>query len=257
MHAEFLERLLHEEESPTLDFKRDQYRFAKASDDDKSEILKDILGFANAWRRTDAYILIGVQEVRGERSSVIGIASGDHLDDHSLQQFVNNITNRPLRFRYEAGTVDAKQVGVITIDQQQRPFYLKRDFGRLQKERVYIRRGSSTDPTKPASIDEIAFMGTGAELLTADLAGLAAEVDWNRQFALRIQTAFQEYVDKHGLWTNVSKPSPVPPQRFRIQAVSAYLQRPVAPDDLPVRVAERYWEITSLCNQMMDTVGTS
>ena len=35
------------EEGPTLDFKREQYRFDKASDEDKSELLKDILAFAN------------------------------------------------------------------------------------------------------------------------------------------------------------------------------------------------------------------
>ena len=60
-----MEELLHEEETETLDFKRNQYLFAGASDDDKSEIVKDVLAFANAWRRTDAYILIGVQEVKG------------------------------------------------------------------------------------------------------------------------------------------------------------------------------------------------
>ena len=48
------ERLLYEEESPTLDFKRDQYRLAKASGEDKSELLKDILGMANASRRSEA-----------------------------------------------------------------------------------------------------------------------------------------------------------------------------------------------------------
>jgi predicted HTH transcriptional regulator len=81
--ATLIERLLYEEESATLDFKREQYRFVKASDDEKSELLKDILGFANAWRRADAYILIGVEEVRGGRSSVVGITNDSHLADHS------------------------------------------------------------------------------------------------------------------------------------------------------------------------------
>ena len=50
MKAEELEQLLYEEEGPTLDFKRDQYAFAKATEDEKSELLKDILGFVNCWR---------------------------------------------------------------------------------------------------------------------------------------------------------------------------------------------------------------
>src|SRR2546427_10088144 len=111
MNDVLFERLLYEEESPTLDFKREQYRFAKASYDEKSELLKDILGFANAWRRSEAYILIGVEDVRGGRSNVLGLPAGGHLDDHSLQQFVNNLTNRPIRFQYEAFGFEGKQVG--------------------------------------------------------------------------------------------------------------------------------------------------
>jgi predicted HTH transcriptional regulator len=98
MNNELFERLLYEEESDTLDFKRDQYRFVKAQDTEKSELLKDILGFANAWRRSEAYIVIGVEDVRGGRANVVGIPLSEHLDDHSLQQFVNNLTNQPVRF---------------------------------------------------------------------------------------------------------------------------------------------------------------
>ena len=65
-----MEKLLNEDESSALDFKRDQYPFEKASDEQKSEFLKDILAFANAWRRTDAYILVGVEDVKGGRSNV-------------------------------------------------------------------------------------------------------------------------------------------------------------------------------------------
>src|SRR5579864_5379397 len=66
MNDVLFERLLYEEESTTLDFKKEQYRFAKATEYEKSELLKDILGFANAWRRSEAYILIGVEEMRGD-----------------------------------------------------------------------------------------------------------------------------------------------------------------------------------------------
>jgi predicted HTH transcriptional regulator len=95
-----IESLLYEDESPTLDFKKEQYLFNKATDIQKSELLKDILAFANAWRRADAYILIGVEEVKGKKSNVIGI--NDDLDDASLQQFVNSKTQRPITFEYSA-----------------------------------------------------------------------------------------------------------------------------------------------------------
>jgi len=76
---ELFERLLYEDESTTLDFKKEQYLFVNATENEKSELLKDILGFANAWRRVEAYILIGVEEVRGGRSNVIGIPATDHF----------------------------------------------------------------------------------------------------------------------------------------------------------------------------------
>jgi predicted HTH transcriptional regulator len=92
MDIAVFESLLREGESVTLDFKRDQYVFSKASDEERSELVEDILGFANAFKRTDAYILIGVVEVPGDRAQVFGVT--EHLADHSLQQFVNSRTNR-------------------------------------------------------------------------------------------------------------------------------------------------------------------
>lgn len=69
MDATLFDRLLYEEESPTLDFKQGQYRFVAATDLEKSELLKDILGFANAWRRSEAYILIGVKKYVADGST--------------------------------------------------------------------------------------------------------------------------------------------------------------------------------------------
>ncbi len=192
MENELFERLLYEEENATLDFKKEQYRFVKANDQEKSELLKDILGFVNAWRRSEAYILIGVEDFRGGRGNVVGIRATDHLDDHSLQQFVNNLTNRPVHFRYEAFAFEGKQVGIITIDEQARPIYLKKDYGKLEREKVYVRRGSSTDPTKPASPEEIAQMGVGSAQPAAELLVefahverdeiLGANVSWDAEF---------------------------------------------------------------------------
>ena len=158
MDTVLFKRLLHEEESVLLDFKREQYRFSKATDEEKSELLKDILGFANAWRRADSYILIGVEDVRGGQGNVVGIS--EQLHDHALQQFVNNKTNRPIQFHYEAFNYQGIEVGIVRIDLVQgRPVYLKEDYGRLRARDVYIRRGSSTDPKRPATPDEIADMG--------------------------------------------------------------------------------------------------
>jgi hypothetical protein len=44
MDVQLLESLLYREESETLDFKRDQYPFDRANDDERAELLKDLLG---------------------------------------------------------------------------------------------------------------------------------------------------------------------------------------------------------------------
>jgi hypothetical protein len=158
MTPELFEQLLYEDESVTLDFKEGQYAFSGADAQQKSELLKDILGFVNAWRRAEAYILIGVREVKGGKSEVIGIDATAHLDDHSLQQFVNAKANKPVRFSHEAFQLDGNHIGVIRIEEQERPVWLTSDYGKLQKDMVYVRRGSSTDITKPATPDEIIKM---------------------------------------------------------------------------------------------------
>ena len=154
MNPDLIEELLNEEESTTLDFKSEQYPFSKTTDDKKGELLKDILAFANAWRRTDAYILVGVKNIKGGRSEVIGIASD--FDDASIQQFINGKTNRNIEFSYKTISVDGIKIGVFHIPLQERPFYLKKDYGKLKQNTVYIRRSSSTGE---ADLDEIAKMG--------------------------------------------------------------------------------------------------
>ena len=154
MDSELLEQLLHQPESQFLDFKEAQYPFARASDVEKSELLKDVLAFANSWRHTPAYVLIGVREVKGGRSQVVGIV--DHIEDASLHQFVNFKTQRPVELSYKVFVTEGVEIGVIEIPLQERPVYARRTFGKVDAEAVYIRDGSST---RKASPDEIARMG--------------------------------------------------------------------------------------------------
>src|SRR5574341_964819 len=119
MGATPIEELLWQEESEQLDFKEEQYRFYGATDAEKSELLKDVLAFANAWRQGDAHILIGVREVRGGRSEPVGVSQ--HLKDNDIQQFVNSKTQKPILFSYTAMPFEGVQIGVIRIPKQLRP----------------------------------------------------------------------------------------------------------------------------------------
>jgi hypothetical protein len=183
MDSNFLERLLYRSESETLDFKVAQYPFDQATDEQKSELLKDLLAFANAWRESDAYILLGVREVKGGRSIVRGIA--DHLLNRNLQQFVHSKTNRPISFSYSIERLDGLEIGLISIPLQDRPFFLRKDYGKLKANIVYIRRADTTSEADP---DEVYRMGlssvpsAGQPALELDLFGpsrlkLGPEID--------------------------------------------------------------------------------
>ena len=170
LSGSLLESLLHESEGDSLDFKREQYKFDGASKEEKAELLKDILAFANSWRRTPAYIIIGVDENKGSRGTVVGIS--DDLEDAKLQQFVNSKTNKPVSFSYQTLSVENKSIGVIEIPVHERPIYLVSPYGRLEKEKVYVRRGSSTATATP---DEIVKMG----LASTDLSPPNLSLEWS------------------------------------------------------------------------------
>ena len=137
-----------------MDFKQEQYPFDNADIGAKAELLKDVLALANSWRLTTAYILIGVKEIKGRRNEIIGVEN--HLDDANLHQFVNGKTQKPVEFSYLSFRVEGREIGVIQIPIQERPFFLSRRFGRLFDDQVLVRDGSSTRVATP---DEIARMG--------------------------------------------------------------------------------------------------
>ena len=152
--SSLIENLLYQSEGTALDFKKEQYSFEKATDEQKSELLKDVLAFSNSWRQGEAYIVIGVQEVTGGRHIPVG--TEDHFDDSRLQQFINGKTNRKVKLAYEVHLFEGNKIGIIRIPKQERPIYAVKNYGKVKKEVVYYRLGSSTVIANP---DDIARMG--------------------------------------------------------------------------------------------------
>ena len=64
--------------------------------------------------------------------------------------------------------VDHVQLGVILIPLQERPIVLQKDFGRLNKNAVYIRRGSSTAVADPDEVSKLRI-GSGGGLVSPKL----------------------------------------------------------------------------------------
>ncbi len=141
--AEFIKRLVEHPESETLDVKSEQYLFLSQDKDKKSELLKDVLAFANAFVSDDSYILVGVRQQDPPPHKIVGITTT--LDDAKLQQFIDGKTERKPTFSYEEIAVDGSTVGVYRIPPQNGPFVAKKDFGKVKHALLPVRRGTTTD----------------------------------------------------------------------------------------------------------------
>lgn len=134
-------RLLYEEASNTLIFRPKEYKFDGGLILEKGELLRDIVSAANAWRRADTYILVGVEDMKGGRNRILGVIN--HLDEKKIREFVDDKLQEPIRFYYKDLVIERKKIGMIHIPLQKRPFYLKEDFANLKKYVIYIRRGDT------------------------------------------------------------------------------------------------------------------
>lgn len=159
---EQLNQLCLQGESNCVDYKRAQYAFVRGADEQKAELLKDVLCFANSFRKTPVYILIGVDEESSGIGSICGIREDEVIDDSKLQEFINSKTNRRIPFSaYPFKTAAGKILQVIELDVciVERPYYLKKKFACLNYNDVWMRIGSSSHIASP---DDIAAMGRAA-----------------------------------------------------------------------------------------------
>ena len=175
MNNELLDALRYKSEGTDLDFKQEQYRFAGGNDYEKSEMLKDILAMANAWRDGTGYILLGLKDNRPHLAEVVGIA--ESIDDSRLQQFVNMKVTPKLTFRYEEHLYEGQTVGVIAIPKQPRPFFIATAYGKLKPKITYVRRGSSTDEADPLEAGKMMLADTGRREVKVDLSVLTTDND--------------------------------------------------------------------------------
>ncbi len=158
---EGLQKLLEQKaEGETLDFKVSQYPFVNASKLDKSELLKDMLAFANTERNEPAYILIGVDEINEKACAVPGIRESDVISDADLQQFIRGKTDKGVKFKSDIkivtkfeGAEIAALVQIIEISHhQQFPVCAVRDYGRVLRQDCWVRSVSSSVVATPSEI---------------------------------------------------------------------------------------------------------
>lgn len=243
MDDNLLESLLYRSEDPSVDYKSEQYVFSKQDlpedglskqertawlETKKSELLKDVLAMANAWREGPAYILLGFKENKPHQPTLVGLDPSKLYDDAQFQQFIGSKVNAPLHFKYAVREFQGRPIGFITIERQQRPFYAITDYGSVAKNVVYVRRGSSTAIAEPR---EIAAMG-------ADSVQRKAEPSVRTSFIARDGAPITERPRAIVIPDFGSKPLPdYTPQRTGLPGLSA-----VSLDGLDGRRTDKdYW----------------
>ncbi len=130
------------QEGDYLDFK--EYDYHK---ENKEELIKDIVAFANSHSIRNKYIIIGAIE---ENNVCVGIREVDKSkikDEAEFQQIINTYVYENLVVNYRIIKIDGKDILVIQIpatNNSNRPFMIKKQIGKLKENDIYIRKGSST-----------------------------------------------------------------------------------------------------------------
>lgn len=129
-------------EGDYLDFKEEDYH-----KDNKVELVKDIIAFANSHSIRNRYIIIGIKEENNVCEDIIGICKEKVRDEAEFQQIIKTYIKEDLIVEYKIIDVDGKDLLVIKIpvsNNVNRPFMVKTQIKYLKENEIYIRKGSTT-----------------------------------------------------------------------------------------------------------------
>ncbi|MFJ7891377.1 helix-turn-helix domain-containing protein [Lysinibacillus xylanilyticus] len=142
-------RIENEDESVTLDFKKEVYGSEK-----KGEFLKDVAAFANALSNDlYRYIVIGVKDQNGIKE-YFNVVRNDVGDVSNYQQLIDqNIEpNIPINIKYVK--IEENELAVFVIGPcDNSPYVFKKDYLKNKQGIIYIRNGTSTRFAKRQELD--------------------------------------------------------------------------------------------------------
>ena len=155
METQLVNELLQQDEGIGLEFKEEvnlSDKFVKA------DFLRHLLALANS-AIGHAYLVVGIED---KTRKVVGLKDEHNFSEERVQQIVRQYCTPPIKFIFEVVLVNGLSVAVITIPESNtKPHWLIKDIeGRypnnkvwkISKERVFIRRGSTTDEANPTEV---------------------------------------------------------------------------------------------------------
>ena len=121
-----------------LDFKAIQYSREKHSD-----LLKDLIAFANADIEGDRFIIIGVMNDETKEKVFKGIKKEEFVDSAIYHQLIRDNVEPDINFDYFLHSYLGKDFAIFRIfDCSNKPYLMKKDNGSLRKGDGWIRKGT-------------------------------------------------------------------------------------------------------------------
>lgn len=143
MTEEKFEKLISSEEGRLIDFKRTQYRLINGNSNDLAKFIKDIISFTNTIREESAYIILGIEDISGEKT-FHGLDT--HIDDAIFQDKIKDKVNPRPVFTYYSFLYQSRRYGIIEIpvEAYSAPITIvQNNLKGLDVGKIYFRRGSS------------------------------------------------------------------------------------------------------------------
>lgn len=154
--------LLNSTETNRVDYKR-KMGFNNGTDQQKANLLKDVLAMANATHGDDGYLVFGVDHsLTGNK--IIGIEENDSVDNSRITNYINSKTNKNIEFYYYEYVILDKKIGILTIKPDGYVRYVTETICGTRDNTVYYRNNDTNAIMSPSEIADKAIMKIRPEL---------------------------------------------------------------------------------------------
>ncbi|MER2192143.1 MAG: ATP-binding protein [Solibacillus sp.] len=148
MNLEQFEHLLALAEGETVDFKSNFYHSNNYSD-----LLKDVLSFANGHSKEKKHIVYGVKD-RENAKELIGLES--FVDQSTIDQLLFENIEPHLDIKLHSVMYIEKKFQVLEIRPDNRPYIMKKKYkDKINKGTMWIRRGATNDFVTRADLNRM------------------------------------------------------------------------------------------------------
>ena len=154
MNKEYLIDCIENEiESSCFDFKKDIYDFSII--ESKQDFLTDIISFANSHIEGDKYIITGVKLYPDGNRELNGITEDKIKDGADYQTLVNDNIEPNIIVDFSIIEHSGNKYGIFKVgkENKDRPYLLNKNYGKLPKSFIKIRKGQKNDYISRRDLD--------------------------------------------------------------------------------------------------------